>query len=819
MARYSLTIFLSAFLLFQVQPLIGKIILPWFGGTPAVWNTCMLFFQCLLLLGYAYSHFIVVWCSRKTQAMIHIALLAVAVGMLFYFPPADSLKPTGLDDPIFTILTLLAITIGMPYTMVSSTGPLLQDWFHHTEKQPPFRLYALSNIGSLLALLSYPFLIEPYFVVSNGIFTQTMIWKAGFVVFALGSAWCAIQLMQTPESEPEAESQKELVKEEPIEEKEEIKDKDEEDEEEVAETARVGSKSGKKGKGIKRGGLKGKLKGKGPSMRGEARRIPKRTIAKVARAVPTGPPEPLDYVIWLLLSACGSISLIATTNQLCQDVAVVPFLWILPLTIYLVSMILVFASDDWYSREIFGLWWLIMLASMCYVVHEGVGMDVTYAVGLYLITLFVGCMVCHGELVRLKPNPKYATAFYLMMSAGGALGGVFVNFAAPVLFQGGHWEYHFSLVLTGLLLVAASFRDHDWLSGDEESLFWRKALIGGFGIITLIAGGYLYHLCSLDTDGVVHNERGFYGILKVRDQLDQKGRVFQRSLVNGRILHGFQFMTDDEKRWYPTSYYGHESGVGLAMDHHPARKTPVQLADGKTAPGRGLRFAMVGLGTGSSSGLCQYGDTAKGITPDTMTFYEINPQVREVANNFFKYLSHYAAERGEPLDIKMGDARISMERQLKDLPKGEQFDVLGVDAFSSDAIPVHLLTLESFEIYWKHLKPDGILAIHISNRFLELDPVCVGITKEWNRLHGKGSAEDQEDLQAFEVSTTGNDKVGSYSASWVLITRNQAFMNLPVVRDSITRPWEDYTRTYLWTDDFSNLFDVLRGWTRTGRGR
>jgi len=364
MPAYALTIFLGAFLLFQVQPLIGKYILPWFGGGPGVWTTCMLFFQMLLLAGYAYAHFSSRWLKPRAQAVVHLVLLGAALAVL-PITPSDSWKPLGNENPTLHILALLGASLGLPYFVLSATGPLLQKWFSRTNPGvSPYRLYALSNAGSLLALLTYPFYVESHFARK----AQALFWGWGLAAYAVCCGFCAVRLLRRRTNPENA--------------------------------------------------VPSELSGDSPE---SASRLDQQ-------------PTILTKALWLLLPACASVLLLATTNKMCQDVAVIPFLWILPLALYLLSFIICFDSPRWYVRPVFTLALIAALAGICWVLFKGTDASIYKQVGIYSAGLFVCCMVCHGELYRLRPDPRYLTGFYLMIAAGGALGGFFVAVVAPLVF-------------------------------------------------------------------------------------------------------------------------------------------------------------------------------------------------------------------------------------------------------------------------------------------------------------------------------------------------------------------------------------------------
>ncbi len=714
---FAITIFVSAFLLFQVQPLIGKYILPWFGGTSGVWTTCMLFFQVLLLGGYLYAHLLQHFLRPRAQAIVHIALLVLAA-LTLPIIPADAWKPAPSDEPTLRILILLAVTVGAPYLMLASTAPLLQRWFSRTAPgASPYRLYALSNAGSLLALFSYPFLFERLFQLP----VQAWTWSVGFIAFALLCTVCALRQMNA--TEPAAQE-------------------------------------------------------------AEA------TAPAPAERVPGAG----EILLWLALAGFGSIMLLAITNQLCQDVAVVPFLWLLPLSIYLLSFIITFESDRWYRRGVFGPLLLAGVAAGVFALARGIDLGLKWQIGLYTLTLFACCMSLHGELARSRPAPRYLTLFYVAVSAGGAIGGVFVAIVAPLVFDA-FFELHVGLVGTCLLVLIAMARSVRPALRDAGAAARTMAFGGGALALAAIAMlGVTLGRIATRTDGqIVRMERNFYGVLKVvgggridPETLDLTAaevnpgyREFdvpfeQLELVHGRILHGMQLLYP-ELRDYPTTYYIPESGVGLALTEHPQRETP----------GRPFRVGAVGLGAGS---LAVYGGA--GVE---MAFYEINPLVVDVAERHFSYLADARARGGE-IALHMGDARLVMEEQLE---RGEpmRLDVLVVDAFSSDAIPVHLLTAECFEIYRRHLADGGVIVVHVSNRYLNLRPVV-------------RAAADRMGLEARQIAVGSVEQASGNASDWILVTDNAGFLER-IARAEWLREWDDQEKPILWTDRYSNLFDVL----------
>jgi hypothetical protein len=688
MVHYGLTIFLSAFLLFQIQPMIGKYLLPRFGGSPAVWTTCLLFFQVLLLAGYSYAYWLTSRLRPRAQAALHSLLLA---GSLLLLPinPSAAWKTIGDQSPTWSILALLSWSAGIPCFLLSSTGPLLQDWFSRSAPSAsPYPLYALSNLGSLLALATYPFLIEPMLPLGF----QMRFWSWTWTIFAISCAFCCVELFRS---------------------------------------------------------------------RGPGR----------AELVSVGvPPRFSERALWFGLAACGVLILMATNNQMCQDVAVVPFLWMLPLGLYLLSLIILFHKPAWYFRRSLAVAFIPAMVQVCYVLYRGVFISISWQIVSYSVALFVCCMICHGELVRLKPEPRFLTDFYLTVAAGGAVAGIFVAVAAPFLFKG-YWEFHCGLAATSLLILITRLRDgfHDG----------RRWLLPGFWLVSFCALGATLAIHVLQSrEDEIKSSRNFHGILRILDEDRSDRRQHRYTLKNGRIEHGFQFQEEDKRHW-PTSYYGADSGLGMAITFHPRRLE-------KRQDSRNLRIGVVGLGTGT---IAAYGEAE-----DYFRFYEINPDVVHLAAGYFTYLKDSPAR----IEIIKGDARLSMERELAS-GQAQQFDVLAIDAFSSDAIPVHLLTSECFGIYWYHLKPDGILAVHVSSRYFELTPVV----RASALLTGGPGA------KVLRILAENNDIQGTDASEWLLVSKNDQFLNSGPVQLAV-KPWPENAPPFLhWTDDYSNLFRAL----------
>lgn len=676
---FPLTIFLGAFLLFQVQPMMARYILPWFGGGPAVWTNCLLFFQVLLLAGYAYAHWLGSRPSTKLQAWMHLGLLGASLWFLPFQPNAALWKPVASSDPSGRILLLLGATIGAPYFLLSATGPLLQRWLTLSEPAKlPWRFYALSNFGSLLALLSYPFAVEPYLRLD----AQVWMWSALYAAFVALCGWAALRFRPAaaPASRLEPEDDR---------------------------TAR---------------------------------------------------PTFSTVLFWLGLSACGSTLLVATTNQVSQEIAVNPFLWVAPLAIYLLAFILAFESDRFYHRALFAVAAGVLAPIGCVVPSLSGVMSLRVQLAVYLAALFVTCMVCHGELARSRPSPRYLTFFYLAIAAGGALGGVFVALIAPRVFTE-FLEYPAGLAAACLLGFVA------WLRTGALALWTRGNLGIRVPLMALLFGG-VTAIVAAATSGnqpSVASARNFYGILRVIERTDGNGSL--RELRHGRTRHGFQYL-DGPQRQSPTSYYGPHSGVAIALNamEHPKR-----------------RIAIVGLGAGTLA--------AWGRPGDSFRFYEINPDVEAIAHQWFTFLKDSKAG----IDTELGDARVQFERELA-AGRSADFDLIAVDAFTSDAIPFHLLTAECADVYRRRLAPGGLLLLHISNRILNLEPVARGLAQHlgWNAL----------------LFVSGDDaETGESSSKWVLLTGNTEFL----ARSGLAAraaPWTNRA-PILWTDDFVSLWHVL----------
>lgn len=673
--HYGLTIFLSAFLLFQVQPIVGKMVLPWFGGSAAVWTTCMLFFQGLLLLGYLYCYWIVRFLAPRTQTSIHLSLLAASLLALPLGLGSDW-RPSGGEDPTTHILLVLASSVGLPYFVLSTTGPLIQAWF--ARERPgaiPYRLFALSNLGSLLALLAYPVAVEPVLPIrwQSGLWSELF---ACFVVICTFLAW--------------------------------------------------------------------------RSRHGASERPLHHADHPAAPGVAT-------HALWIALAACPSILLLADTSYLTENIAPVPLLWVLPLSLYLLTFILCFERPGWYHRKVFLPLLAVALGALAYLPTLRISaLPIVPATAINLAALFIACMACHGELAHSKPHPAHLTGYYLMLAGGGALGGLFVGVVAPYCFDG-NYELSVGLVLTAVVVSVAVLRGHAF------SLPIRRVAAWGTAATMVAAVAYVRfddHTTKLNNARL--SVRNFYGTLRVTS--GGQGADAYRTLLHGQIVHGRQFTAPDRQDW-PTTYYGPESGAGLALRTLGER--------------RPLRVGIVGIGTGT---LASYGRPQ-----DYFRLYDIDPLVLRVARSEFTYLTRMAARS----DLVLGDARLSMESEAP-----QSFDILLLDAFSGDSIPVHLLTREAFAVYFKHLKPKGVLAVHVSNRFLDLAPLVKAAAEDFGRL-------------AYQVDSGRDDARQVFPSTWVLVSDNSEFFRLPHIRKALgeiaARPGQRP-----WSDDYSSLLAALK---------
>jgi SAM-dependent methyltransferase len=627
----------------------------------------MLFFQVLLLAGYAYAHVLGKLAPRR-QSIVHTVLLLAALATLPIMP-AESWKPAGEQEPITRILLVLGASVGLPYFLLASTSPLIQAWFARARPgENPYRLFALSNFASLIALLGYPFFVEPVFAARE----QVNLWSWLFAAFAL---LCAAVAWRTPHA------------------------------------------------------------------------------VAVSEAEAAGPVAKSDYAWWLALSATGSALLLAVTNHLTQNVASVPLLWLVPLALYLATFIIAFEGKGWYQPRFLWPVLLIALIAMAWlVVDTDYHYHLALQLGVFLPGLLVGCLFCHGELYRTRPAPRHLTAFYLTISAGGALGGLLVAVVAPLVFTG-YFELGAGLVALAVLAVLR------FGALGRVAYFLSLAVLLGVGACATY-------------DGFRHQKdvrvakRSFYGVLRVKEYGVPNDASHLRRLVHGTIMHGEQYLSDANRRML-TTYYTETSGIGAAI--HSKEDHPV-------------RVGVIGLGTGTIA--------AYGRPGDSYRFYDIDVNVIQIARREFSFLG----DSGARIETALGDARLTLEREP---PQG--FDVLAVDAFSSDAIPVHLITREALQAYLRHMKPDGIIAFHVSNRFLDLIPVVARLARELG-LHAVLVSDDPED----------DDKSLRSRSDWVLVSRNPEALEADAIVEAGATPAEDRPEWRTWTDDYSNLIQILK---------
>jgi len=688
----ALSVFCGAFLLFLVEPIIAKELLPWFGGAANVWATCLVFFQVGLLLGYACADAFARRVSARGQFIALLVLLGAAA-LVLPIVPARHWAAFGTTSPALAVLGALATTVGAPYVLIAATSPLVQSWYaQRFPARSPYRLFALSNLASMLALLSYPTLIEPRL----GTRVQSYCWSAAYGVWALLMLLCAATTLGLAERHD-------------------------------ASTA-------------------------GSAAPGSASEL------EATIDVHTGPAPPRSRQLsWIGLAALGSFLLVAVTNHLTRDVAAIPLLWVLPLAVYLLTFIVSFEESRWLTRPLrtgLGLAALALYGGYCLYVNWPAGdTDNTLPIGVQILILSVvlacACLYCHGTLARTRPATTHLTRFYLMVALGGALGSVLVGLAAPALL-----EVDFDLE-AGMLALAAVLLSATW---SHVARYWGRLL----GILafaaTVAAVGVSVHEFASDT---VLARRNFYGSLRIYEW-DAGSAGTARSLANGAILHGTQYSAPSARR-RPTEYYAEPSGVGRAI-----------LALEKS-PGA-LRIGVIGLGVGT---LAAYGRAG-----DVIRFYELNPAVLDIARHEFSYLRDSAAR----IEVGLGDARLSLEREAP-----QRFDLLVVDAFSSDAIPVHLLTREALELYLKHLRSGGVVAFHTSNRYVDLPPVIARLAQ----LRG---------LTARLIETDNDDTFNTPS-SWVLVCADPRFFGKAPVA-AATRKLA-HTAARPWTDDFSDLMEYL----------
>jgi hypothetical protein len=711
---YAFCVILSAFLLFQVEPMIGKAILPWFGGTSAVWSTVLLFFQVLLTGGTAYAYWLLGRLRPRRQGMVHIVLLGLTVALLIVtaivwpspLTPDASWRPADNALPVLGILKVLAVAVGVPYFLLATNSTLMQAWFSREPGgRAPYRLYALSNAGSLAALLTYPILFEPGLTLR----AQAFVWSGAFVVFAIIAGILALRAARR---EPAAE----------------------------VERATAG--------------------------KGEAR------------------PSIGIFLLWIGLAACAAALLISVTNQITQEVAAIPFLWIIPLSIYLLTFILAFSGGLLYSRRIYLAAFFLLAFMAIWMMPRLPWFSMGSQIAIFCVLLFVCSMICHCELYALRPAAGRLPSFYLAVAGGGALGGIFVNLIAPYLFTTGFWELQWAILACGALATVILAREQRLPTSTRRRkrrataskeppaiLRLKPGVIACFSGLVILSG-LMIAVMQAFTSNTLLARRNFYGVLRVWETNTDQPENLAYQLTHGRTVHGFQFAAG-ELRHVPTTYYAETSGVGLALLHHPAR------------PGT-LRVGGLGLGIGV---IAHYGQPG-----DVFRFYEINPDMIRLAEGEAGYFS-FLTDSEADTHVIAGDARLSLERELTG-EGSHAFDVLVLDAFSGDAVPLHLLTREAFQVYLEHLDSDGVIAVNVSNRYFDLSLPIYRLAEALG-------------LETAMIVDQG-DGLRSYDSIWMLLARDRRLLDQPAIASRATTATAVPAGLRLWTDDYSNLLQVLR---------
>lgn len=682
---YPAVILVSAFLLFQLEPMAGKLLLPAYGGSASVWSVCLFFFQLLLLAGYAYAYLMTTFLAPRMQVGAHMTLLAAATLTLPVWSQGQS-QAVGPHDPYLSILEALLLGIGAPFFLLSATNPLLQSWRSRISPNTnPYTLYAFSNAGSLLGLLTYPFVIEVWLSLGR----QAKLWSVSFGVLAMICAFVG------------ARSQREYA-----------------------------------------------------------------SFLPTDEATPI-PPWPIQ-AIWIAFPACASATLLAVTNHITQDLAAVPLLWIVPLGLYLFSFIICFAEHSLYRRRSFVRMLVIALVAMVTALAvPQVALHSLVTTGIFCAGLFMCCAVCHGEFYLVRPHRDHLARYYLFAALGGVLGSAFVALLAPHIFPG-FYELPISMTCCGLIARFYAATPSKSETGISSPSLSRSSLI-----LLVVLGMSLYLITKRQGNGLQLSARNFFGVLRVEDHtiptadqlpgdnLDPR----YRELLNGSTNHGIQFLSPQRRR-EATTYYGLRSGVAVGL-HSFERE-------------RRLHVGIVGLGAGT---LALYGRPG-----DVYTFYEINPLVVSVARTQFTFLSESAART----ETVTGDGRLSLEREM-----GQRFDVLAIDAFSGDAVPTHLLTREAFQLYKARLQPDGLLAVHITNKYLNLAPVVLSAAAS---LH----------WDAVVVTSKGDPEAATLPATWVLLGASPKAISIArYAGDELSVPSEAQPN-HLWTDDYSSLVRAMR---------
>jgi SAM-dependent methyltransferase len=676
--RYAIAIFLSSTLLFFIQPIAGKRLLPLLGGSAAVWTACLVFFQCALLLGYFVAHLLVTRTSPRTQVALYVSMLALSLAQLgFAITPELTARS---DRPILSVLWLLTLLIGVPFVTMSATSPLLQAWFARSSatganaaggNAQAYRLFSISNVGSMLSLLIYPWLIEPNLSLRG----QTITLSIGFVALMAICITIALSVRNLP----------------------------------PAQTVEQQSADAKTDITLQQRGL------------------------------------------WIGLAAAGSLLLSAVTTHISQNVVTLPLLWIVPLVAYLLSFVVAFGSDHWPPRWLVIDLALVGLLWSAYMVYTGIlDIPIVRAAGIFCLSLFLLCLFLHSELYRRRPAARELTSFYFHVAAGGALGAVIAGIVAPSVLTGSY-ELAVGLCLTAAIGLAAVWPDGPVIRGVWSTIF--------VGLIALIAVQV-----RKDRLNDIMRERNFYGTAHVIEVVEPELAAPVRTMLHGAITHGREVFRED-LHGKPGSYYAPGSGIALALAN--------------CCDQRPRRIGVIGLGTGTQAAFGQPGDTIR--------FYEINPAIEVMARAKFTYLRETKAV----VDVVIGDARVSLASEPP-----QRYDLIAIDAFSGDAIPVHLITAQAIEVYKRHLVPGGVIAFHVSNRYLDLPPVVDQVARNAG-------------MKAALISGPDDYLRDYWKSDWVLVSANDAFLAKPAIasaRREITVP----ARLRLWTDDYNSLLPVIQ---------
>lgn len=677
--QFGLGIFLSAFLLFFIQPMLAKSLLPGFGGSGFIWVVSMVFFQVALLIGYFYAYCLTQFFSKKWQIIIHLILLILS----FYFLPLDltTLMATEGGWPPLEVTKGLVICSLFPFCIISASSPLLQYWYCMLQKTTfPYFFYSISNFGSLLGLIGYPLAIEPFM----GLRFQSQLWSILYIAYGLICLLCLIELMPNR-----------------------IINKD------STETSRVSFK---------------------------------------------------PILTWLGLTFLSSALLVSSTRYLTQNVVNLPLVWVLPLALYLISYIITFSKPKGYERSL----WIVLffiLSMLCAYMTFNFKLNEYEGIFSLLSLLYAGCMICHGELVRNKPSPLHLNLFYLIIALGGALGGIFANVVSFLPFTR-WWDFYCPILILSLLSVYISY--HKFKKSKET---YNVILLVG-SVIGFFAWAFSSQFDDISMhQKLVFERRTLYGYMRIFDFAYPDPKDSRRFFLHGTVLHGIQFLEPDKKKW-PTAYYGEHSGVGMAISYlHHTLKRP-------------LRVAVIGLGTGAI--------TAMLLPDDAVTYYEIDPEVKKIAYDYFSYLSSSSAK----VNIILGDGRIELEKEQKK-NASLNYDLIVIDAFSGDVIPSHLVTKESMQLYQKLIDKEGIVAFHVSNTYINLMPITKGLATAFS-------------FHYDWVYSPTDEKKGVLSSHWALLSRDPRFSLWLKTQTGMTLVPTHESKTILWTDDSNSILPLLK---------